>query len=62
MGYVTEFVAEDHQQVKGVIIALDEDQRIKFALKVAPNIEFYRYQVKFDLIKEWRKFLKIESQ
>ena len=52
MGYVTEFVAEDHQQVKGVIIALDEDQRIKFALKVAPNIEFYRYQVKFDLIKE----------
>ena len=52
MGYVTEFVAEDNQQVKGVIIALDEDQRIKFALKVAPNIEFYRYQVKFDLIKE----------
>ena len=52
MGYVTEFVAEDNQQVKGVIIALDEDQRIKFALKVAPNIEFYRYEVKFDLIKE----------
>ena len=52
MGYVTEFVAEDNQQVKGVIIALDEDQRIKFALKVAPNIKFYRYEIKFDLIKE----------
>ena len=52
MGYVTEFVAEENQQVKGFIIALDEDQRIKFALKVAPNIDFYRYEVKFNLIKE----------
>ena len=52
MGYVTEFVAEEYQVVKGVIIALEEDQRIKFALKVAPNIDFYRYQVKFDLIQE----------
>ena len=62
MGYVTEFVAEDNQQVKGVIIALDEDQRIKFALKVAPNIEFYRYEVKFDLIKEWDKSKEVENQ
>jgi len=52
MGYVSEFVAEENQAVKGVIIALEEDQRIKFALKVAPNIDFYRYQVKFDLIQE----------
>ena len=52
MGYITEFIAEDNQQVKGIIIALDEDQRIKFALKVAPNIDFYRYEVKFNLIKE----------
>ena len=52
MGYVTEFVAEEYQVVKGVIIALEEDQRIKFALKVAPNIDFYRYEVKFDLIQE----------
>ena len=52
MGYVTECIAEDTQQVKGIIIALDEDQRIKFALKVAPNIDFYRYEVKFNLIKE----------
>jgi len=28
-----------------------DDLRIKRALKVAPNIEFYRYEVKFDLIK-----------
>ena len=52
MGYVTEFIAEHTQQVKGIIVALDEDQRIKFALKVAPNIDFYRYEIKFNLIKE----------
>ena len=52
MGYITECIAEDTQQVKGIIIALDDDKRIKLALKVAPNIDFYRYEVKFNLIKE----------
>jgi len=51
MGYIAEMVAEDHQRVRGVIIALEDDLRIKRALKVAPNIDFYRYEVKFDLIK-----------
>lgn len=51
MGYIAEEIAEDHQRVRGVIIALEDDLRIKRALKVAPNIEFYRYEVKFDLIK-----------
>jgi len=36
---------------RGGSIALEDDLRIKRALKVAPNIEFYRYEVKFDLIK-----------
>lgn len=51
MGYIAEEIAEEHQRVRGVIIALEDDLRIKRALKVAPNIEFYRYEVKFDLIK-----------
>jgi restriction system protein len=51
MGYIAEEVAEDHQRVRGVIIALEEDRKIQWALKVAPNIEFYRYEVRFDLIK-----------
>ena len=51
MGYIAEEIAEEHQRVKGVIIALEDDLRIRRALKVAPNIEFYRYEVKFDLIK-----------
>tara|TARA_B100001964_G_C14171134_1_gene571503 strand:- start:403 stop:1329 length:927 start_codon:yes stop_codon:yes gene_type:complete len=51
MGYVKEELAESNQQVKGVIIALDDDIRIKRALAVTNNIEFYRYQVSFKLYK-----------
>ena len=51
MGYVQEELAEEGQIVKGVIIALEDDLRIKRALAVANNIEFYRYQVSFRLFK-----------
>jgi len=51
MGYVKEELAENGQQVKGVIIALDDDQRIRRALAVTPNIEFYRYEISFKLSK-----------
>jgi len=42
MGYVQEELAEPDQVVKGVIIALDDDLRIRRALKETKNIEFYR--------------------
>ena len=51
MGYVQEELAEKGQSVRGIIIALDDDLRIKRALVVAPNIVFYRYQVNFKLFK-----------
>lgn len=51
MGYVLEELAEKGQSVKGVIIALEDDNRIRRALAVAPNIEFYRYQVNFKIFK-----------
>jgi restriction system protein len=51
MGFIAEVIAEEHQRVRGIIIALEDDLRIRRALNVAPNIEFYRYEVKFDLIK-----------
>ncbi len=51
MGYVQEELAEEGQLVKGVIIALEDDLRIRRALAVAKNIEFYRYQVIFKLFK-----------
>ncbi len=51
MGYALQELAEESQSVKGVIIALDDDQRLRRALAAAPNIGFYRYQVDFKLLK-----------
>lgn len=51
MGYVQDELAEDGQTVRGVIIALEDDLRLRRALSVANNIEFYRYQVSFKLFK-----------
>jgi restriction system protein len=51
MGYVQDELLEEGQRVKGVIIALEDDIRLRRALSVAPNIEFYRYKVRFELYK-----------
>lgn len=51
MGYVKDELAEPHQQVRGVIIALEDDLRLRRALSVTSNIEFYRYRVSFKLFK-----------
>lgn len=51
MGFVQD-LAEKGQTVKGVIIALEDDNRIRRALSMTPNIEFYRYQVTFRLFKD----------
>lgn len=44
-------LAENGQTVHGVIIALDDDAKIRRALTMVSNIEFYRYQVSFRLVK-----------
>ena len=51
MGYVIEELAEEGQKVRGVIVALEDDLRIRRALSVANDIEFYRYKVDFKLFK-----------
>jgi restriction system protein len=51
MGFALEELAENNQTVKGVIIALEDDIRLRRALAVTSNIEFYKYQIKFKLIK-----------
>ena len=51
MGYVQEELAETGQTVLGVIIAVEDDPRIRRALAVSPNVSFYRYQVSFKLVK-----------
>lgn len=51
MGYAQEELAEENQTVKGVIIAMEDDQRIRRALSITQSIGFYRYQVSFKLMK-----------
>ena len=48
---MSEMLAEKEQVVKGIIIALEDDIRIRRALSVAKNIEFYRYEITFKLNK-----------
>ena len=51
MGYVKDELAEPNQIVKGIIIGSEDDNKIRRALSVTVNIEFYRYQVSFKLFK-----------
>lgn len=50
MGYVKEQIAEPDQIIEGAIIALENDQKLRWALAAVPNIRFYRYQVSFRLL------------
>lgn len=51
MGFIKEQVAEADQTVEGAIIALDDDQKMRWALVSVPSISFYRYQISFKLVK-----------
>ena len=43
-------LAETDQTVRGVVIALEDDKKIRYALNVSQMISYYLYQVKFNLI------------
>lgn len=51
MGFVREQIAEDDQTVEGAIIALEDDQKMRWALLSVPSIAFYRYQISFKLVR-----------
>lgn len=51
MGYVKEELSEPGQDVEGVIIALEDDERLHRALSMVSNVKFYRYKIKFELIE-----------
>ncbi len=51
MGYIQDEFAESGQTVKGIIIARENDKKIKRALRMAPLIDFYKYEVSFRLKK-----------
>ena len=52
MGFVLGELAEDSQAVRGAIIALEDDLKLRRALSVTSNIDFYRYQVSFKLLPQ----------
>jgi restriction system protein len=51
MSYVKDELAEESQTVSAVIIAHEDDPRLRRALSQVPHIEFYRYEVSFKLRK-----------
>jgi hypothetical protein len=51
MGYIKSKLAVNDEIVKGCIIALKEDSNLKYALMASPDVEFYKYQVNFSLVK-----------
>jgi restriction system protein len=51
MGYVQEELAEPGQTVRGVIVAFEDDLKLRQALKMVPIVDFYRYSVSFTLTK-----------
>jgi restriction system protein len=52
MGYVKQDLADEGQTVKGAIIALEDDIRIRRALAMVPDVSFYRYEVSFRLVPQ----------
>jgi len=49
MGFIKTEIAEENQEVRGAIIALEDDTKIKSALKIIDKIDFYRYEITFKL-------------
>jgi len=52
MGWVTQNEADSGDQVKGLIIAGKEDERLRYALSVLPSVDFMTYQVNFTLKRQ----------
>ena len=48
MGHIKNNLAGG-KDVKGLIIALEDDKNLRDALSVAPNIKFMKYEVSFKL-------------
>lgn len=51
MGWVKDNLAKDSENVKGIIISKDEDEKIKYALRMLSNVTLYLYEVSFKLTK-----------
>ena len=50
MGFVKKELATNGENVRGIVIALEDDLKMSNALSMVPSIDFYRYKVDFQLI------------
>lgn len=50
MGFVKNDLAINGERVRGVVIALEDDLRLRNALSMVPDIDFFRYQIDFKLL------------
>ena len=51
MSFVKEELLEENQSVKGAVIALEDDQKVRRALVMIPAVQFYRYEIIFKLVR-----------
>ena len=49
MGFVKNELAVNGESVRGIIIALDDDLRLRNAISMIDTVEFYRYEINFKL-------------
>jgi restriction system protein len=49
MGFVHDELADEGQQVRGAIIALEDGEKLRRALSMVPSITFYKYRIDFEL-------------
>ena len=49
MGYVKEKLAKDGQNVRGIIIAFEKDDKLKYALKTITDVKLMTYSIKIQL-------------
>jgi len=50
MGWVKENLCQEGENVKGLIICKDKDERLEYALKMIENIEIKFYKIDFHLV------------
>src|SRR3972149_6261592 len=49
MGWVTEHIAKKGETVNGLIVSREKDEKLKYALMYANNVELMLYEVYFNL-------------
>ncbi len=52
MGFVRVKLATGGERVKGCIVALEDDQNLRYALLATQDIRFYQYEIDFRLTEK----------